>query len=125
MTDQNTMAKSPAADRITGGVDTHKDLHVAAVVDDRDRFLESACFPTARQGYRQLLAWMQSFGPLGKVGVEATGTYGAGLLRHLQKSASRRWKSLRPTDRTGASVARAIIWTPRPQPTPPLPGSAR
>jgi transposase len=31
-----------------------------------------------------MLAWMCSFGRLGRVGVEATGTYGAGLLRHLE-----------------------------------------
>ena len=70
--------------RITGGVDTHKDLHVAAVVDERDQLIGSQSFATTRQGYRQMLAWMRSFGQLERVGVEATGTYGAGLLRHLQ-----------------------------------------
>jgi transposase len=70
--------------RIIGGVDTHKDLHVAAVVDEHDRPLASRCFPTTRHGYKQMLAWMRSFGSLQRVGVEATGTYGAGLLRYLQ-----------------------------------------
>jgi transposase len=69
---------------VVGGVDTHKDLHVAAVVDELDRVLGSRCFPTTRQGYKQMLAWMRSFGSLQRVGIEATGTYGAGLLRHLQ-----------------------------------------
>jgi hypothetical protein len=41
---------------ITGGVDTHKDLHVAAVVDDCDRVLDTRSFATTRQGYRQMLA---------------------------------------------------------------------
>ena len=72
--------------RIIGGVDTHKDLHVAAVVDERDQVLGSQSFATTRQGYRQMLAWMRSFGQLERVGVEATGTYGAGLLRHLQNA---------------------------------------
>ena len=71
---------------ITGGVDTHKDLHVAAVVDGNDQLLASKSFATTRQGYRKMLTWMQSFGDLGKVGVESTGTYGAGLLRYLLKS---------------------------------------
>src|SRR3954452_8656097 len=31
-----------------------------------------------------MLTWMRSFGSLQRVGVEATGTYGAGLLRYLQ-----------------------------------------
>lgn len=70
--------------RVVGGVDTHKDLHVAAVVDEQDSVLETRCFAATRQGYRQLLQWMRSFGELQRVGVESTGTYGAGLLRHLQ-----------------------------------------
>ena len=72
--------------RVVGGVDTHKDLHVAAVVDDQDRVLGSQCFATTRQGYRQMLAWMRSFGTLQRIGVEATGTYGAGLLRYMQQA---------------------------------------
>ncbi len=71
---------------VIGGVDTHKDLDVAAVVDDHDRLLGSQSFATTRHGYKQMLAWMRSFGPVRRVGVEATGTYGAGLLRYLQKA---------------------------------------
>jgi transposase len=71
---------------VIGGVDTHKDLHVAAVVDEYNRVLGSQCFPTTRHGYKQMLAWMRSFGQLRRVGVEATGTYGAGLLRYLQNA---------------------------------------
>ncbi len=68
---------------IVGGVDTHKDLHVAAVVDAHGKLLATESFATTRQGYRLLLEWMRSFGALQRVGVEATGTYGAGLLRYL------------------------------------------
>lgn len=71
---------------VVGGVDTHKDLHVAAVVDDQDRFLASQSFATTRQGYRLMLEWMRSFGDLQRVGIEATGTYGAGVLRYFQKA---------------------------------------
>jgi len=71
---------------IIGGVDTHKDLHVAAVVDSKDRFIASECFATTRQGYRLMLEWMLSFGEVQRVGVEATGTYGAGVLRYFQKA---------------------------------------
>jgi hypothetical protein len=69
---------------VVGGVDTHKDLHMAAVVDGHDRVLGSECFATTRHGYKQMLIWMRSFGELLRVGVECTGTYGAGLLRYLQ-----------------------------------------
>ena len=33
-----------------------------------------------------MLAWMRSFGTLQRIGVEATGTYGAGLLRYMQQA---------------------------------------
>lgn len=71
---------------VVGGVDTHKDLHVAAVVDEHDRVLGTRCFATTRQGYRQMLAWMRSFGQLRSIGIEATGTFGAGLLRYMQNA---------------------------------------
>ncbi|SDL62764.1 Transposase [Modicisalibacter muralis] len=69
---------------IVGGVDTHKELHVAAVVDEHDRILGSASFPTTRHGYKSMLGWMRVFGTVDRIGVECTGTYGAGLLRYLQ-----------------------------------------
>jgi transposase len=72
--------------RIVGGVDTHKDLHVAAIVDEFDRVLASQCFATTRHGYKQMLTWMRSFGSLQRIGIEATGTYGAGLLRYMQNA---------------------------------------
>src|SRR3954470_8334352 len=79
-------AEGTTSSFVIGGVDTHKDLHVAAVVDDHDRPLGSQSFAATRHGYKQMLAWMRSFGPVRRVGVEATGTYGAGLLRYLQKA---------------------------------------
>lgn len=71
---------------VIGGVDTHKDLHVAAVVDDHNRVLATASFPATRQGYGRLLAWMRSYGDLCRVGVECTGSYGAGLFRSLRRA---------------------------------------
>lgn len=78
--------REDAGRRIVGGVDTHKDLHVAAVVDEGDRVLGTGCFATTRQGYGQMLAWMRSFGDVDRIGVESTGSYGAGLLRFMQRA---------------------------------------
>jgi len=69
--------------RITGGVDTHLDVHVAAALTDVGGVLGTASFPTTTAGYRQLLEWMSSFGQVVLVGVEGTGSYGAGLSRFL------------------------------------------
>jgi transposase len=68
---------------VTGGVDTHADQHVAAVVDEVGRILSTSSFPTDASGYRRLLEWMSSFGEVSRVGVEGTGAYGAGLARYL------------------------------------------
>jgi len=68
---------------VIGGVDTHKNVHVAAVIDDRGKILDTSSFETTTTGYRQLLKWLRSFGELHKVGVEGTGSYGAGLYRYL------------------------------------------
>lgn len=77
---------SSVSRQVVGGVDTHKDLHVAAVVDEQDRILASESFATTRQGYKQMLTWMRSFGEVVRVGIECTGTYGAGLLRYLEQA---------------------------------------
>ena len=69
---------------VTGGVDTHKDTHTAAVVDAHGRVLGHREFPTSTAGYRALLGWLRSHGELVKVGIEGTGAYGAGLARYLQ-----------------------------------------
>ena len=68
---------------VTGGVDTHADVHVAAVVDRVGRVLGTEAFPASAAGYRAALAWMRAHGELAKVGVEGTGSYGAGLARYL------------------------------------------
>jgi transposase len=74
----------PEQDRdVTGGVDTHADVHVAVVIDEVGRVLDTRPFPARRSGYGQLLEWMAGHGRLVKVGVEGTGNYGAGLSRYL------------------------------------------
>lgn len=68
---------------VTGGVDTHSDQHVAAVVDDVGRILDTSAFPATGAGYQGLLRWMASFGTISRIGVEGTGAYGSGLARYL------------------------------------------
>jgi transposase len=69
---------------ITGGVDTHLDVHVAAALDTNGGVLGVESFPTTGVGFADLHAWLCSFGPLGRVGVEGTGAYGVGLARYLR-----------------------------------------
>ena len=64
-------------------LDTHADVHVAAALDGNGRLLGIESFPTDTAGYRSLLDWLSGFGPVIRVGVEGTGSYGVGLARHL------------------------------------------
>lgn len=71
---------------VTGGVDTHGETHHAAVVDRIGRHLADREFPATGRGYRQLAAWLSSFGTVAAVGVEGTGAYGAELARVLRQA---------------------------------------
>ena len=68
---------------ITGGVDTHADMHVAAALDPIGGLLGIEEFPVSPAGYACLLGWLGGFGTVALVGIEGTGSYGAGLARHV------------------------------------------
>ena len=68
---------------VTGGVDTHADIHVAAALDPVGGLLGVEEFPATRAGYARLLDWLGGFGTVCLVGIEGTGSYGAGLARHV------------------------------------------
>ena len=68
---------------ITGGVDTHSEVHVAAALDPVGGLLGTHQFPATAAGYASLLGWLGKFGDVALVGVEGTGSYGAGLTRYL------------------------------------------
>src|SRR5215472_17642453 len=58
-------------------------MHVAAALDSIGGLLGVQEFPATAAGYASLLSWLRSFGTLAVAGVEGTGSYGAGLARHL------------------------------------------
>jgi transposase len=74
---------------ITGGVDTHSEVHVAAALDAIGGLLGVREFPVTSLGYAGLLGWLGEFGDVALVGVEGTGSYGAGLARHLASAGVR------------------------------------
>src|ERR1700746_3042951 len=68
---------------ITGGVDTHAGTHVAAALDSIGGLLGVQEFPVTPAGYARLLGWLGGLGTVALVGIEGTGSYGAGLARHI------------------------------------------
>ena len=66
------------------GVDTHLDFHVAVALDRLGRRLGEVKVPTTARGYKELVRWAEGFGSVRCAGIEGTGSYGAGLARHLK-----------------------------------------
>jgi transposase len=79
-----TSMTSAATRIVIGGVDTHGQTHHAAVIDNIGRQLGDREFTATPAGYRALAAWLGQHGTLETIGVEGTGTYGAGLARYLR-----------------------------------------
>jgi transposase len=79
-------AVQPVAGPVVAGVDTHQQTHHAAVIDLEGRRPGDRGFAATATGYTELLGWVRSHstsGDLAKIGVESTGSYGAGLTRRL------------------------------------------
>ncbi|MFK0295550.1 transposase [Streptomyces sp. NPDC090442] len=74
---------SPDADEVILGVDTHRDVHVAAVISTTGKTLAIESFPATATGYCQLAQWASRLGLFRRAGVEGSGNYGAALSRYL------------------------------------------
>jgi len=98
---------------ITGGVDTHADTHVAAALDPVGGLLGVREFPATAAGYAGLLSWLGGFGTVALVGIEGTGSYGAGLARHVTAAGIRvgRGGPLGPAGPAPAGQV-PVRWTP-------------
>lgn len=87
---------------VVAGVDTHADSNTASVCDLLGRRLGIETFPTTATGNQQLVAWITGLGTPSAVGVEGTGSYGAGLTRALQAADITVWEINRASrDRHG------------------------
>jgi transposase len=77
------------------GVDTHKEVHVAVALDALGAQLDSREIATTPAGYRSLLSWAQELG-VPAFAVEGTGSYGAGLVRFLERAGLSVYECERP-----------------------------
>lgn len=81
------------------GVDTHKYLHVASVMDSVGGILASLTIATDTGGYQQLLDWADGFGQIIAFGIEGTGSYGSGLTSFIRRRGHRVVEVNRPDRR--------------------------
>lgn len=98
---------SPALIEVAAGVDTHADTHTAAVIDLLGRVLGTREFPADPPGYLALLGWIAGFGQVIRVGVEGTGSYGAGLTRLFHERKIEVVEVDRPNRRTRRSQGKS------------------
>ena len=110
--------ETDSASEVILGVDTHADEHVAALLSAVGGLVATASFAATAAGYRALLAWARGHGPVGRAGVEGTGSYGAALTRYLRGAGVRVIEVNRPTGPPGAAAARPTRSTRRPPPAP-------
>jgi hypothetical protein len=108
----------PAPARITVGVDTHAEVHVAVANDSFGRRLDATSVPTTPAGYAELLGWAQRLGHIEGWGIEGTGSFGAGLTRFLHRHGQVVSRSTARTARPGVGAASSTRWTPRRPPEP-------
>jgi transposase len=80
------------ADGLVVGVDTHKDVHVAVVLDRLGRRLAVREFPASDAGNTQLARWLAGLGPVTDAGVEGTGSCGYRLARLLADMGLQVWE---------------------------------
>ncbi|MBT2586509.1 IS110 family transposase [Arthrobacter sp. ISL-95] len=69
--------------RVIAGVDTHADTHHVALISQHGTHLADEKFVATGSGYRAIIGYITQFGPVIAVGIEGTGSYGAGLARVL------------------------------------------
>jgi transposase len=89
------------------GVDTHSDTHVGVVLDQLGRRLGTLSVPATAAGYAELLTWANRLGTLERVGVEGTGSYGAGLSRFLRAKGFNVVEVNRPNRQHGRKVGKS------------------
>lgn len=75
-------------ERVTVGVDTHKDTHAAVALDPVGRVIGNIEIETGLKGYRRLLDWSRALAEDLQFGIEGTGSFGAGLSRFLAEQAT-------------------------------------
>ena len=66
------------------GIDTHKFVHVAALLDGLGRVISTLAFAATDQGSADLIAWFDVHGAPVSAGIEGTGSYGYQLTRRVQ-----------------------------------------
>src|SRR6266571_7978568 len=81
---EDTTSMTATGPLVVGGVDCHAEFHHAVALDERGHTMGDQRFAATGTGYVEMLAWLRTLGAVRTVGVESSGSYGAGLTRYLR-----------------------------------------
>ena len=81
-----SIADQPRSGNVIVGVDTHADVHVAVAISGLGARLDDLAFTPDPAGFASVTTWAASLGTVLAWGVEGTGSYGAGIARHLTRT---------------------------------------
>jgi len=95
-----TMLDTVRSGHVVIGVDTHKHVHVAAVMDTIGGIFATLTITTDTGGFTQLLEWASGFGKVLAFGIEGTGSYGATLTSFLRRHGHKVVEAGRPDRRS-------------------------
>lgn len=104
------------------GVDTHKDVHVAVLLDRLGRWPAAASFATTDAANIDLVAWTGRYGQVTSAEVEGTGSYGYRLAQHLTDQGIDVVEVNRPDRARRRRKGKTTRSMPRQQPVPCWPG---
>ena len=98
---------------VVGGVDTHKDLHVAAVVDGQDRFWELPASPPPVRGIGRCSSGCARSGTSGASALNRPAATVPAYSASCKRLALTCWRLLRLTGTIAGDVARMMTSMPR------------
>lgn len=81
---------------VYAGIDTHKESHALCLVDEFGRKLAEGTYPASEKGYAMIAGAIGDPEGCGRVGIEGTMSYGAGICKHLQSKGYQVFEILGP-----------------------------
>jgi Transposase len=91
-----TEIESVRSGHVVIGVDTHKHIHVAVVMDSIGAIFVNLTIAADGAGFTWLLEWASSSGKIIAFGIEGTGSYGAGLTSFVRRHGHKAIEVCRP-----------------------------
>lgn len=95
-----TTHQQPVHVDLVAGVDTHSQTHTMAILTITGKVVSTVTYPADHDGYQALISGLRAAGNVTVIGVEGTGSYGAGLTRALTGAGYAVKEVLRPSRQT-------------------------